>query len=55
MKLSSEPERMSLIRARRERRDLGGSGAKKPLGPGRLLFLLLLVLVLIWWMSTLGG
>jgi hypothetical protein len=42
---------MSLIRARRERRELGGSGPKRPLPLGRLLLLLLLVLGLIWWLD----
>lgn len=46
---------MSLIRIRRERRELGGSGPKKPLSIGRLLLLLIGVGILIWWMGTFGG
>lgn len=34
---------------------MGGSGAKRPQPLGRLLFLLVLVGVLIWWMNSLGG
>lgn len=46
---------MSLIRARRERREMSGSGPKKPQPIGRLLLLLVLVGFLIWWMTNLGG
>jgi hypothetical protein len=46
---------MSLIRARRDRREMSGSGAKKPLPAITLLLLLLLVIGLIWWMGRLAG
>jgi hypothetical protein len=41
---------MSLIRIRRERRDLG-YGARKGLPAGRLLILLACVLALIWYLG----
>jgi len=46
---------MSLIRVRRERRELSGSGPKKPLAPAKLLVLLALVLFIIWWMDRFAG
>jgi hypothetical protein len=46
---------MSLIRIRRERREMAGSGARKPLPISRLLLLLLVVAGLIWWMTQLAG
>jgi hypothetical protein len=46
---------MSLIRVRRERRELSGSGLKKPPTAAKLLILLVLVAVAIWWMEQLGG
>lgn len=46
---------MSLIRTRRERRELSGSGPKKPPPLVRLLLLLAFVAALIVWMDRLAG
>lgn len=44
-----------MIRIRRERREIGGSGPKKGMSVARLVLLLMLVIFLIWWMNQVGG
>lgn len=46
---------MSLIRVRRDRKEMSGGGPKRPFSLSRLLFLLALVAGLIWWLGRLAG
>jgi len=46
---------MSLIRARRERRDFGVARPRKAAPLSRILLMLVVVLGLIWWLTGLSG